>query len=125
MFPENFLWGDAIAANQAEGACFEDGRGLATADLIPFYDKEYRKAVKFGDAQSIEEKQGEYYPARHGIDFTITIKKILKCLQRWDLSVFEPVFHGLGFFRMEMKKNQMKEGFNFIEICFRNAENIR
>lgn len=24
-FPENFLWGGAIAANQAEGAYLEDG----------------------------------------------------------------------------------------------------
>lgn len=27
-FPENFLWGGAIAANQAEGAYLEDGKGL-------------------------------------------------------------------------------------------------
>ena len=26
-FPKNFLWGGAIAANQAEGAYNEDGRG--------------------------------------------------------------------------------------------------
>ena len=27
-FPDNFLWGGAIAANQAEGAYLEDGKGL-------------------------------------------------------------------------------------------------
>lgn len=27
-FPEGFLWGGAIAANQAEGAYLEDGKGL-------------------------------------------------------------------------------------------------
>ncbi|MFZ3165678.1 MAG: family 1 glycosylhydrolase, partial [Streptococcus alactolyticus] len=26
-FPKNFLWGGAIAANQAEGAYDKDGRG--------------------------------------------------------------------------------------------------
>ena len=27
-FPSNFLWGGAIAANQAEGAYLADGKGL-------------------------------------------------------------------------------------------------
>lgn len=34
-FPENFLWGGAIAANQAEGAFREDGKGLSVADVLP------------------------------------------------------------------------------------------
>jgi len=34
-FPEDFLWGGAIAANQAEGAYQEDGKGLSTADMMP------------------------------------------------------------------------------------------
>ncbi|KIL45174.1 glycoside hydrolase family 1 protein [Jeotgalibacillus soli] len=35
-FPKDFLWGGAIAANQAEGAYLEDGKGLSTADLMPY-----------------------------------------------------------------------------------------
>lgn len=27
IFPDGFLWGGALAANQAEGACFEGGKG--------------------------------------------------------------------------------------------------
>lgn len=34
-FPDNFLWGGAIAANQAEGAWDVDGRGLDRYDLTP------------------------------------------------------------------------------------------
>lgn len=33
--PENFLWGGAISANQAEGAYREGGRGISNIDLIP------------------------------------------------------------------------------------------
>lgn len=33
-FPEGFLWGGAIAANQCEGAAQEDGKGLSTADVL-------------------------------------------------------------------------------------------
>lgn len=35
-FPEGFLWGGAIAANQAEGAWNVDGKGLSTADVAIF-----------------------------------------------------------------------------------------
>lgn len=34
-FPEGFLWGGAVAANQLEGAYNEDGKGLSTADVSP------------------------------------------------------------------------------------------
>ncbi|WP_336286931.1 glycoside hydrolase family 1 protein [Cronobacter dublinensis] len=33
-FPEHFLWGGAIAANQAEGAWNEDGKGPSIADVV-------------------------------------------------------------------------------------------
>ena len=35
-FPQNFLWGGAIAASQAEGAWNEGGKGLDTQDLRVF-----------------------------------------------------------------------------------------
>ena len=34
-FPENFLWGGALAANQCEGGYKEGGKGLTTVDLCP------------------------------------------------------------------------------------------
>ena len=34
-FPEGFLWGGAIAANQTEGAFEEDGKGLSIQDVMP------------------------------------------------------------------------------------------
>ncbi|QCR35450.1 glycoside hydrolase family 1 protein [Nissabacter sp. SGAir0207] len=34
-FPQEFLWGGAIAANQVEGAYLTDGKGLSTSDLQP------------------------------------------------------------------------------------------
>ena len=33
-FPQNFLWGAATAAQQVEGAAFEDGRGLSIWDVF-------------------------------------------------------------------------------------------
>ncbi|MBS3049889.1 glycoside hydrolase family 1 protein [Enterobacter mori] len=34
-FPDDFLWGGAVAANQVEGAWLEDGKGLSTSDVQP------------------------------------------------------------------------------------------
>ena len=34
-FPQDFLWGGALAANQTEGAYREDGKGLSTSDMLP------------------------------------------------------------------------------------------
>lgn len=35
QFPDNFLWGGALAANQVEGGWQEGGKGLSTSDLQP------------------------------------------------------------------------------------------
>lgn len=34
-FPESFLWGGAISANQTEGSYMANGKGLSTADVLP------------------------------------------------------------------------------------------
>lgn len=50
-FPETFLWGGAIAANQVEGAWQEDGKGISTSDVQPhgvFGDVVERKSGDFG-----------------------------------------------------------------------------
>ncbi|BCK43748.1 6-phospho-beta-glucosidase [Streptococcus suis] len=35
IFPDNFLWGGAVAANQVEGAYNEGGKGLSVQDVLP------------------------------------------------------------------------------------------
>ena len=63
-FPNDFLWGGAIAANQCEGAVLEDGKGYSTADALP-------EGV-FGDVV-IPPRQN--YLKRKGIDFYHTYKE--------------------------------------------------
>ncbi len=72
-FPEGFLIGGSIAANQVEGACREGGRGLSVWDCFAFngegqggdcftlpYDDVVRAAADTCDTR---------YPKRRGIDF--------------------------------------------------------
>ena len=35
IFPDSFLWGGAVAANQVEGAWREGGKGISTSDMLP------------------------------------------------------------------------------------------
>lgn len=58
-FPDTFLWGGAIAANQVEGAWQEEGKGLSTSDLQP-------EGI-FG--KRIERKPGDFSIKDIAIDF--------------------------------------------------------
>lgn len=61
VFPKDFLWGGAIAANQAEGAWNEDGKGPSIADVV-------RGGIASGkhDAQI---DPSLYYASHEAVDF--------------------------------------------------------
>lgn len=67
QFPEGFLWGGAIAANQTEGAYLKDGKGLTNVDLLP--TGKARWDVMRGYIDSLEPKEGLFYPSHEAIDF--------------------------------------------------------
>lgn len=66
-FPENFLWGGAIAANQAEGGYLDDGKGLTLVDLLPAGDK--RREIMKGSVPSFTPLADEFYPSHEAIGF--------------------------------------------------------
>lgn len=75
-FPKGFLWGGAIAANQAEGAWNVDGKGLSVADVATFkanlslddYEGHVGVSTKSVHAAMADETD-TIYPKRRGIDF--------------------------------------------------------
>lgn len=75
-FPKDFLWGGAIAANQAEGAWNVGGKGLSVADVAKYKPetdvKDYVSQWHVSPEQ-IEEAMATdddvFFPKRHGIDF--------------------------------------------------------
>lgn len=50
-FPQGFLWGGALAANQSEGAYLEGGKGLTTVDTLPH--GAHRLPVKLGPGEAL------------------------------------------------------------------------
>ena len=61
-FPKEFLWGGAIAANQAEGAYDVDGKGLSIVDVV--------RGASLGVDRVIDDsiKDNVYYPSHKAID---------------------------------------------------------
>lgn len=87
-FPENFLWGGAQAASQADGAYRADGKGLNSSDVQPYLKGKSNAEIQRLESQgmTLEEVRKNskattnYYPKRFGIDFYHTYKHDLKLL---------------------------------------------
>lgn len=73
--PADFLWGGAIAANQAEGAWREGGKGLSIMDVATAGSKTVKRTFTPGVQEDV------YYPNHEGIDFYHRF--------RGDLALFE------------------------------------
>lgn len=75
-FPEHFLWGGAIAANQVEGAWNIGGKGLSVADMATYKPnisvKDYSAHMKVTSENilaAMNDPSDKLYPKRRGIDF--------------------------------------------------------
>lgn len=79
-FGKDFLWGGGFAANQMEGAAFEDGKGLCVADIneyqkdIPLEKRNNAEITTAVIQNAVQAKDG-IFPKRRGIDFNILTKK--------------------------------------------------
>lgn len=112
-FPQGFLWGGALAANQAEGAYLEGGKGLTTVDMIPHGAN--RMAVKLGQEQRFTLRDDEFYPSHEAIDFYHRYKEDIALMAEMGFTVFrtsiawsrlyprgdeqEPNAEGIAFYR--------------------------
>jgi len=81
-FPEGFLWGGAVAANQIEGAWNTDGKGPSIADHITAGTKSSpRRFTK-------EIHSGERYPSHEAIDFYHHYKEDIALLAEMGFKIF-------------------------------------
>ena len=94
VFPENFLWGGALSACQAEGAYNVDGKSLTIPEVMQFNAKNDRKVTKQLKItrEMIEEAKNDpdtvKYPKRRGIDFYHTYKEDMALFKEMGFKVF-------------------------------------
>jgi 6-phospho-beta-glucosidase len=81
-FPEGFLWGGAIAANQAEGAWNLDGKGESVDDHYAGGDKNTPRRI------TPKLEPGTFYPNHEGIDFYHRYKEDIALFAEMGFKVF-------------------------------------
>lgn len=110
-FPKNFLWGGAIAANQAEGAYNEDGKGLSVADILPV------GADRFKNIE-LEINKEKYYPSHEAIDFYHTYKEDIKELSELGMKCFRTSIAWSRIFPNGDEKEPNEKGLEFYDNLF-------
>lgn len=137
QFPKNFLWGGAIAANQAEGAWNEDGRGMAKTDVttggsvdspryVTYIDKDGNpgKAPAMGHNGVIPEGahyavlEDEYYPNHLGVDFYHHYKEDIALLAEMGFKVFRLSISWSRIFPNGDEKEPNQKGLDFYRRVF-------
>lgn len=120
VFPENFFWGGAVAANQLEGAYLEGGKGLSVADINRFRDdidirKKGNKEIALEDIEfAINDEEG-IYPKREGIDFYHTFKEDLKLLAGTGMNSFRTSISWARIFPKGDELEPNEEGLKFYD----------
>lgn len=107
MFPENFLWGGATAANQCEGAYNEGGKGLSIQDYMP-------DGVKGKPSQTIEERNLKL----KGIDFYHHYKEDIKMFAEMGFKVFRMSIAWSRIFPNGDDETANEEGLKFYDAVF-------
>lgn len=119
-FPNDFLWGGAIAANQAEGAWDVDGKGPSMADIeeLPL---EYSRTKVVGFRHTKKElleaskDTTKYYPRRKGIDFYHTYKEDLALMKEMNFKCFRTSFHWARIFPKGDEEEPNEKGLQFYD----------
>ena len=96
-YPEDFLWGGAIAASQADGGFGEGGKGMSIADFHPYrkvHNRDDRKedAAIRNDEDALRLDSELYYPKQKGIDFYHRYEEDLAMMEEMGLKAFRTSF---------------------------------
>lgn len=115
-FPENFLWGGALAANQCEGGYKEGGRGLTTVDLCPA--GENRRKVMEGKIDVLRPLENEYYPSHEAIDFYHRYKEDIALFAEMGFKCLRISIAWSRIFPIGDEESPNEEGLKFYDAIF-------
>jgi 6-phospho-beta-glucosidase len=125
-FPEGFLWGGAISANQAEGAWNVGGKGLSTADVAVYRKHlkrdEYEKHYLITNEQieeAMKDPTDKKYPKRRGIDFYHRYKEDLALFAEMGFKVLRTSIAWTRIFPRGDESEPNEEGLRFYENLFK------
>lgn len=125
-FPEGFLWGGAVAANQVEGAYLEDGKGLSTSDFAAYKDpyaggevNNFTFNVTSQELLEYTENETRYlFPKRWGIDFYHHYKEDIRLFAEMGFKVFRLSISWARIFPTGMEEEPNEKGLEFYDHVF-------
>ena len=134
-FPKDFLWGGAIAANQAEGGWNQGGKGMTESDVTtggslhePRYityrmpDGTEGKMSKFGGELPEGAKravlEGYYYPSHEAIDFYGRYKEDIALFAEMGFKQFRMSIAWSRIFPTGLEEEPNKEGLAYYRSIF-------
>ena len=129
IFPADFLWGGATAANQCEGAWNIDGKGISIADCTRI-----KKNVNKKDYKSLHEIKSEdieramstndtiEYPKRHGIDFYHHYKEDLDLFQEMGFKTLRVSIQWTRIYPTGIEEEPNEAGLKFYENLFKEMK---
>ncbi len=106
-FPEGFLWGGAVAANQVEGAYNEGGKGLSTADVSPN-----------GIMSPFDESMTSLNLYHNGIDFYHRYKEDIALFAEMGFKAFRTSIAWTRIFPNGDEEEPNEEGLRFYDDLF-------
>ncbi|GJM74024.1 hypothetical protein HMSSN036_62400 [Paenibacillus macerans] len=115
-FPEHFLWGGAIAANQAEGAWNEDGRGPSINDAL-------RHGIVNGVLDDAIDPNA-YYPSHEAIDFYHRYKEDVALFAEMGFKCLRTSIAWSRISPTGMNSSLTKRACNFTTICSTNCSSM-
>ncbi len=118
-FPNDFLWGGAISANQSEGAYLEDGKGLSIVDVIPHGQE--RMDYKLGLVPDLTLKSSNYYPSHQAIDFYHTYKSDIKLMAEMGFKVFRTSIAWTRIFPNGDEEKPNQAGIDYYQDLFKEC----
>ena len=126
-FPEDFLWGGAIASAQAEGAWNEGGKGVDTQDLRVFdatwnvQERRRNRDINMTSerfAKHLRQRRASTIRFRWAIDFYHTYKEDLALMEELGLKVFRTSISWARIFPNGDDAEPNEEGLRYYEDLF-------
>lgn len=106
-FPDNFLWGGAVAANQCEGAYNEGNKGLSVQDVLPKGLRGERTEVPVEENLKLK-----------GIDFYHYYKDDIRLFAEMGFKVFRTSIAWSRIFPQGDEESPNEEGLQFYDDLF-------
>ena len=124
-FPEGFLWGGAVAANQYEGGWNEGGKGVSVSDCARHHldvdVQDYAKQNEISTKEILEAMKSDdtsLYPKRHGSDGYHHYKEDIKLFAEMGFKVFRLSIAWSRIFPNGDDKEPNEEGLKFYDDLF-------